>query len=176
MFGDVALVQHLEADAGGESEVMRNHRVLPGDGVVTYLRVLVIVTLPHDPVIHRVIGQVQTQFLEKCHLRIVRRKEPGIEVGGGDINPVGLGGVNLFQGFPHVLHGIRVFQLFSQLDHPVFHCCKRGSRQGALGFIAFACHQHEKRYEQADKSFHTLQNFSHRKAPKTYPCKKRRNV
>ena len=58
MLGQVTLVQELVLDSLRENEVLRDHGILPGNGLVSHVRVLVVVSLTDNPVVHGMVYQV----------------------------------------------------------------------------------------------------------------------
>ena len=168
MLGDVHFVQFLIADPVREFVIPGHHGVLPGNGFVPYVRVLVVVSFLHNAVIHRVVQQVQATFQEDLVLLIVFGKEPYVVVCGGDVHAVGLGAVNVLQGLLHVLHRVGVFQLFPQPDHAVLEPLVGESAEVVLRQhrLAASCEQADR--HQKNESFHNASIFC--KTGETYPC------
>ena len=160
MLGDEALVQQFIAHAGREGEIVGNHGVLPGDGVFTHIRVLVIVPLPQDAVVHRVVHQVQAPFAQHLQLPVVFGQETHIVVGGRNVYPARLGGIHLGQGLLHIGHCVRIVQLFSQLDHIVVQPVL--GQAGLLGLFraGYSVTGQKQQHRDEQKFSHNLQYFS----------------
>ena len=169
VLGDVHLVQQFVADALRNLLSPGHHGVLPGDGVFSHFRVLVVVSFPQNLVVHGMVQQVQSALLQGHELVVVLGQESYREVGGRDVHAVGLGAVHVGQGLLHVGHGVRVVQLLSQLDHAVLERWIRVVPGVDLRQVRMVARYQRANREKAEKqSFHNASFFC--KAQKSYRC------
>ena len=81
--------------------------------------ILIIVSFPHNGIVHGVVHQVKAPVLEFAQFVVTFGKEADIIVGGRQFHAPGLGGIHLGKRLLHMGNRVGVFQLISQLDHLV---------------------------------------------------------
>ena len=119
VFREIAFVQDLAPDAGRELEILRHHGILPGDGILRQLRIVVVVPFLDDAVIDGMVCQFQSLGKQERILLLVLGQETDIKVRRLDGDSARTGRIQARHGLLHILHGIRVLQFLAQFDHSV---------------------------------------------------------
>ena len=100
---------------------MREHCVLPGNVLLVNLRVVVIVSVPDNLVVQRVVHQVVPCTYKPLVFFLALRQKPDIHVGRGDVNSVRLGRIQVRQCLRDVGHRIRILQFLAENYHVMPH-------------------------------------------------------
>ena len=167
---DVAFIQDLVRNPAGEREIRRYDGVLPGDPVFRDPGIMIIVPLPQDTVIQRMVGQLQTQGLQGIVLILVRRQEAHIDVSRTDIRPRGDLRIQGADCQGHILNRIGIRHFLSQDDHSMLHAAQVGP-PGVREFrLRVRAADGEQQRRQFQKCLHRVQGFVHGKSREGYPC------
>ena len=119
VFREIALVQDFASDSGRELEILGYDGILPGDGVLRQLGIVIVVSFLDDAVIDGMVRQLQSLRQQAHVLFLVLGQETDIQVRRLDGDSSRAGRIQERHGRLHVLHGIRILQFLAQLDHSV---------------------------------------------------------
>ena len=116
---NIALIQHLVANAGGKGEILRHHGILPGNRILRQIGIVVVVSLLDDTIIDRMVGKPQSLGEERGILLLGPRQEADVQVRRGKYDSTRLGRIQARDGLLHVIDRIGILQLLAQFDHSV---------------------------------------------------------
>ena len=97
-------------------EIPWDYSVLPGDVSFFYGGIVIIVPLPYDLIVQRMVQQIDIHQLEDFELGVVLWKETDIVVRDFQPRSACLGGIQHFQRLLHYVQRIRIFKLVSKYN------------------------------------------------------------
>ena len=96
---------------------MRQNRILPCYIFLRDFRVMIIIPVPDNLIIKRMIHQIVPERNQLLIFSVSFRQEPHVNIRGFHIHPPGLGRIKAGQCLGDIVHRIRVIELFAELNH-----------------------------------------------------------